>query len=103
LSILLTDPPILPNGVTAVYIAYQNFHVHSSRGSGSSAWHPFQAVGTTELVGLANSSKTIAVVSAPVGSYDQLMLNLTSAVVTYGGKNYTALLRIMSGSAPMIG
>lgn len=92
LSILLTDPPIVPNGVTAIYITYFDLEVHVSNAGNQSGWIKMQNQGSLELMGTINVSQTLA--SAPIqsGVYNLLRFNISSAQVTYNGENYTAFI-----------
>lgn len=93
LAILLTDPPHVPEGVTAVYITYGEFAVHVSNAGNESGWHTIQESGAIELLGLVNVSRTLSVADIPAGRFDMLKFNVTSALVTYNGVNYTAFVR----------
>jgi hypothetical protein len=103
LSILFTDSSVLSTGITAVYVSYDSLAFHSTGGADQSAWHTIQATGTTEMIALANASKTIAVATEATGSYDKVMVSLTSAIVTYHGMNYSGVLRIERVSAAVQG
>jgi hypothetical protein len=92
LSILLTDPPIVPTGVTGVYITYGNVAVHVSGAGNQSGWMETNTKGTINLMKLVNVSATIATVKVSSGVYDALRFNISSAEVTYNAKNYTAFV-----------
>ncbi len=91
LSVLLTDPPTVPNGVTALYATYNDIAVHVSDAGNQSGWYKVTATGTINLMSVINVSQTIATGNIPSGTYNALRFNITSAQVTYDGKNYTAL------------
>ena len=91
LSVLLTDPPTVPNGVTALYATYNDIAVHVSNAGNQSGWYNVTASGTINLMSVINVSQTIATGNVPNGTYNALRFNITSAQVTYNGKNYTAL------------
>ena len=94
LTIMLTDPPRLPPNVVAVYISYDGFSVHVAGAGNESGWVPVPNVkGTIELTGLVNVSQTIASVQIEKGIYNQIRFNVTGALVTYKGENYTAIVR----------
>jgi len=103
LSILLTDPPHVPEGVTAVYVTYSDFAIHVSNASNESGWHTTHESGTIELLGLVNMSRTLSVADIPAGRYEMLNFNITSALVTYNGANYTAFVRSGSLKIPIAG
>jgi hypothetical protein len=92
LAVMLTDPPTVPNGVTALFATYNNLAVHVSDTGNQSGWHDLNTTGTINLMGVINVSQTIASAKLPNGEYNALRLNITSAKVTYNGANYTALL-----------
>jgi len=88
LSVLITDPPHVPAGVTAIYAYYIGLAVHGAQG-----WSTVVAAGEIELMGTVNVAQTLASASIPAGSYDQVRFELTSALVTYIGANYTAIVQ----------
>ena len=88
LSVLLTDPPSVPDGVTAVYISYANIAVHAS-GFGDSGWVDVPGSGTIETIGLVNLSRTISTAEVPILAYDKVAFNISSTTVDYMGRNYT--------------
>ncbi len=88
-SILLTDPPSVPVGVSAVYLTYSSLAVHVD-GLGDSGWVQTGGHGTINTLGLVNLSRTISTGNIPAFSYDKIAFNVTSAIVTFDGANYTA-------------
>ena len=88
LSVLLTDPPRVPYGVSAVYIYYIGLAAHDGKG-----WLPIQEAGGIELIGTVNSALTLSSATVPAGTYDSIRFEVTSAVVTYQGVNYTAIVQ----------
>jgi uncharacterized protein DUF4382 len=88
LSVLLTDPPSVPDGVTAVYITYSNIAVHAS-GFGDSGWVDVPGSGTIDTLGLVNFSRTISTAQVPILSYNLVAFNISSTTVDYMGTNYT--------------
>jgi hypothetical protein len=91
LSILLTDPPSVPSGVTAVYVTYSDLAVHNVAGLGDNGgWYATGAQGTLETLGLVNLSKTISTSSVPSGEYNLVSFRIASVQVTYLGRNYSA-------------
>ncbi len=91
-SVMLTDPPQVPAGVTAVFVTYANLGVHISEAGNESGWIKLSSGGTIDLLSTVNISQTIAAVAIPVGDYNALRLNVTSAKVTFEGKNYTSFV-----------
>ena len=84
----MTDPPHVPTGVTAIYAYYISLAVHGERG-----WTTVSMAGEIELMGTVDVAQTLASANMPAGSYDQISLELTSALVTYEGVNYTAIVQ----------
>ncbi len=89
LSVLLTDPPSVPSGVTAVYLTYSALDVHIN-GLGDAGWVSTGAQGTVETLGLVNLTQTISSGSIPSGTYNMIRLTITGVQVTFQGKNYSA-------------
>jgi hypothetical protein len=92
LDVLLTDPPSVPTGVTAVYVTYSNVAVHVSGAGNQSGWTNSNTSGTIDLMKLVNISTTIATIKVITGVYDALRFNISSAAVTFNGENYTAFV-----------
>jgi len=92
LSIMLTDPPHVPPGVTAVYVSYSELALHLSVVGGNGGWTKLSNGGTIDLMSTVNFSQTIAAVKVQSGNYNALSLNVTSSSVTSNGKNYTAFV-----------
>jgi hypothetical protein len=90
LAVLLTDPPTVPEGVTAVYATYSDVQVHVSGAGNLSGWYDLHSSGEINLMSVINIGQTIASTSVPAGSYDALRFNITAATVTFQGQNYTA-------------
>jgi hypothetical protein len=88
LSVLLTDPPSVPDGVTAIYITYTSIAVHAT-GFGDSGWVEVPGSGTIDTLGLVNLSKTISTSRVPILTYNLVAFNITSTTVVYLGRNYT--------------
>jgi hypothetical protein len=93
LSILLTDPPNVPQGVTKVYVSYRDLEVHVSDAGNQSGWTTLQTAGEVELLGTVNVSQTISAVKIATGDYNQLRFNISAAEVTFQGQNYTAFVQ----------
>ena len=87
IDVLLTDPPTVPAGVTDVYVTYSHVALHNSTG-----WIDTNAKGTIDLMKMVNISITIAAVQVPVGAYNAVRFNVSSAAVTYNNVNYTAFV-----------
>ncbi len=103
LSLLMTDPPVTPTGVTAVYISYSDVMVHVSGDGNQSGWYPVGLSGTINLLGTVNISQTLGTVKIASGEYNFLRFNITSASVTYNGANYTAFVPTAELNVPIVG
>ena len=90
LAVLMTDPPTVPDGVTAVYINYSSMEVHFSQAGNQTGWTDLQTSGEIDLMSIVNESQTIASANISSGNFNGLRFNVTSAVVTFQGTNYTA-------------
>src|SRR5579862_2303670 len=81
-SVLMTDPPTVPDGTTAVYINYSDVQVHVSQDGNNSGWTDLQSSGTINLMSILNSTQTIAAANITSGVFNGLRFNVTGAVVT---------------------
>jgi len=102
LSVLLTDPPNIPPGVTKVYVSYSDLEVHVSDAGNQSGWTQVQSSGQIELLGTVNASQTLSSVKVTSGVYNALRFNITSAEVTYNSKNYTAFVNNAELNVPIV-
>lgn len=96
LSILVTDPPHAPEGVTAVYASYSSIQVREE----GKSWVSMNSSGEVELMGTVNVGLTLSSAKIPQGTYDAIRLDITSATVTFEGKNYSATV---NGGTLLIG
>lgn len=92
LSVLLTDPPNVPAGVTAVKVNYSDLAIHVSEAGNESGWKQLSTGGSIDLLSTVNISQTIAAVNVASGDYNALRLNVTSASVTFDGHDYAAFV-----------
>lgn len=102
-SILLTDPPYIPQGVTAIYITYDDLALHVFGLPIDSGWAGLSSRGTIDTLGLVNISQTISSTKVPAGFYNILRFNITSAIVTFESNNFTASVRNNFLIVPIIG
>jgi|BEDMetMinimDraft_2_1075160.scaffolds.fasta_scaffold00013_40 hypothetical protein len=86
LSVLVTDPPVIPAGVSSVLLTYSGISLHVFGGS-STDWVNVNTSGTVDLMKLINVSKTIAVAEVPSNTYDQVRLNITDIHAVYNSRN----------------
>ncbi|MCL4518674.1 MAG: DUF4382 domain-containing protein [Thaumarchaeota archaeon] len=92
-SILMSDPPQVPQGVTNVYITYVNMYLHIAGLPDGEGWISVSSSGSIELLGSVNVGQTIASTSIPVNSYNQIRFNVTSAQITFNSLNYSAIVQ----------
>ncbi len=90
LQISMQDPPQVPPEVTAVYINYSSIQVHVANAGNQSGWYNVTSSGTANLTSLIANSKLLGSAKLPSGTYNIVRFNVTSALVTVGGTNYTA-------------
>lgn len=102
LSVLLTDPPTVPVGVTAVYATYNDVQVHVNGAGNLSGWYDLHSSGQINLMSVINVGQTIATTNVPSGLYDALRFNVTAATVTFQGKNYTAHVAISNATGSQL-
>ncbi len=91
LSVLLTDPPSVPDGVNAVYLTYTDLGVHVA-GLGDSGWVMIGGQGSFESLSLANLTQTIASSRVPSGTYDTISLTIPTVQAEFQGKNYSVAI-----------
>jgi hypothetical protein len=92
LAVLMTDPPTIPEGVTAVYMDYSNLAIHMSDAGNNTGWTNLGSSGDINLLSVVNSTQTIAVANISSGLFNAMKFNVSSAIVTFNGQNYTANL-----------
>ncbi len=102
LSVLLTDPPTVPAGVSAIYVTYSSIAVHAV-GFNESGWISFSGGGTIDTMKLVNLSQTISSGTVPSFTYNLVKFNISKVDVEYMGANYST--RIASGTlvVPIVG
>lgn len=103
LSILLTDPPTIPAGVSDVYVTYADLAVHLSGKGNDTGWTVVRASGSIDLLGAVNVSETISSSKISVGTYNMIRFAIASSEVTYYGKNYTAFVQTSELTVPIVG
>src|SRR5579872_569457 len=90
LAVLMTDPPTVPSGVSAVYISYANLGVHVAGAGNQTGWHVFKSTGQIDLLSVVNYTETVAETDLSAGNFNALAFNVTAVTVTYQSQNYTA-------------
>jgi hypothetical protein len=97
-AVLLTDPPTVPENVSAVYIQYNQVQAHIANAGNQSGWHPLTGFGEINLMSIVNVSQTIASSKLPAGKFTGFRFNVTGIIVTYSpnpavqkAQNYTGM------------
>jgi hypothetical protein len=102
LSLLLTDPPSVPGGVSAVYITYSSVAVHAS-GFNDSGWVSFPGQGTIDSLKLVNLSQTISSGTVPSLTYNLVRFDISRVMVQYMGANYSVTIPSGKLIVPIVG
>lgn len=103
LGVSLTDPPIVPPGVTDVYITYSSVQVHVSNAGNEDGWYVVADSGSVDLMSLVNVSLTLGSAEVQTGDFNLISFNITSAAVTLDGVNQTAYVPANRINVPIIG
>lgn len=103
LSILLTDPPSVPEGVTAVNITYTGVAVHPTAFPSGSGWIQVGGHGTLDTLRLVNVSQTISSSNVPTGAYNLVAFTVSAATVEFDGSAYNATINSGKLVVPIIG
>ena len=92
LAVMITDPLTIPAGVTSIYVNYSDVQIHNSGNNNQSGWIDIGSSGVVNLLGVLNSTETIATGNISSGLFNALRLNVTGATITFQNSNYTANL-----------
>jgi hypothetical protein len=103
LGVSLTDPPIVPPGVTNVYISYSSVEVHVSNAGNDDGWYQVADSGSVDLMSLINVSLTLGSAEVQTGIFNLIAFNITSAAITMNGANVTAYVPANRISVPIVG
>jgi hypothetical protein len=91
LALQITDPPVAPAGVTKVVIQYSDIYAHVANSEGEhGGWYKVAGAGSIDLMSVVNVSQTLGATPVPIGTYNGIKFNVTSATVTYNGTTYPA-------------
>ena len=102
LSVLLTDPPSVPSGVSAIYVTYSSIAVHAA-GLNDSGWISFSGTGTIDTLKLVNLSQTITSGVVPSLTYNLIKFNISNVEVDYLGTNYSVNIASSKLVVPIVG
>jgi Domain of unknown function (DUF4382) len=103
ISIMLTDPPTVPGGVSAVYINYSGVAVHAVGFDNGSGWVPVAGQGTVDTLGLVNLSQTISTGRIPSLTYNLVRFSISGVLVEFDGRNYSATIGSGKLLVPIVG
>ncbi len=93
-TVMLTDPPNVPDGTTLVNLNYSDVSLHVTYPNGTIEWLPVGTSGTVNLLSLINMTETIASTTIPIGSeIDKLQFKIDNVEAAVKGTlyNVTAL------------
>ena len=91
LSVKITDPPKDWGNATHVYIKYSAISVHKAGEGNETGWATVvSSAGWTNLRDALNTTKTLGSGALGPGTYNLIRFEVTEAIVTVGGQNYTA-------------
>ncbi len=87
--VALTDPAVVPGGVTALFIQYSDVQLHMRGVGNSSGYVDTEARGIVDVLALQNSTETILreYVNG-TGGFDSITMNISNATVIMDGKPY---------------
>ena len=103
LSIMFTDPPNVPEGVTEVHINYSDFYIHAAKSDENHGWINLNIQGSINLMDVLEVAETIASLQLEDGKYNLIKFNVTSAKIIYEGNSYPAFIQTGMLSIPIIG
>ena len=103
LGVSLTDPPIVPPGVSAVYITYSSVQVHVGDAGNQDGWYTVADAGSVDLMSLLNVSLTLGSAQVQTGVFNLISFNISSAAITLNGLNQTAYVPANRISVPIRG
>ena len=102
--ITLTDPPLVPNGTTSLYINYSSVALHVSGSDNSSGWVTSNNSGTINLLSLVNFSQVIAGVKLQNNSFiDLARFKISSAQIAINGTTYNVSVPNGQITVPLVG
>ena len=100
MAVQIADLTNLPAGVTHIFVEYSDIEVHTNLAN-SSSWFAVAPKNQVDLVALASNAVTVSISNIPAGIYDAARFTITSATVTFQGKNTTAIVPETSVSVPI--
>jgi hypothetical protein len=87
--IMMTDPPHVPMGTSALIITYSSVMVYTNGTNGSSGWVDTSGNGSANLMALSGVGQTLATATvAANSSISAVAFTITSAQITVNGTTY---------------
>ena len=104
LVILMRDPPSGWGSATAVYISFSDIMIHRADAGVESGWFN-TGVGVTNLSlrEIVIFKTLIGETTLQVGMYNVIRFNITQAIATVNGVNYTCVVKSGKLNVPIIG
>ena len=89
LPILLTDPPQVPNGTSALTLYYSSIALHSADHANSTGFTQLNTSGSVNLMTLVNQSQVLALANVNSSArFDMVVIDVTKATITINNKTY---------------
>jgi len=86
--VIMTDPPQVPSGTSALVVAYSSVKVHTTGAQGS-GWVNAKGNGTVDLMSITNSSTVIGNANVSQGAtIDAAQFYINSAYIVVNGTRY---------------
>jgi hypothetical protein len=99
LVLQIHDPPNVPAGVSAVYVSYHDIWI----GSSDANLVNLNQSGTINLMAVVNFTQTITNAKVEAGTFDELLMNMSSVLVTWNSLNYSASITNDQLIIPIVG
>ena len=88
-TVMLTDPPVVPDGTTVLNLTYSDILLHVTYPNGSVEWQTVDALGTVNLFSLINMSQTLASTSLPTNStVDKIQFTIANVDAVVNGVTF---------------
>ena len=97
-TVMLTDPPVVPDGTTVLNLTYSDILLHVTYPNCSVEWQTVDASGTVNLFSLINMSQTLGLTSLPTNStVDKIQFTIANVDAVVNGVTYnvTSLLNTL--------
>lgn len=103
LVVMMRDPPTSWGEATAVYITFSDIMIHRSDADGESGWfNTGVSVANLSLKEIVIFNTMIGETHLQVGMYNIIRFNITQAIATVNGINYTCVINSGKLHVPII-